>query len=165
MKRVMQIEVRAVDGDKPQIRGYAAVFNSLSEDLGGFREVIAPGAFRKALASDPDVLCVVNHSIDRLLGRMSNGTCRVSEDDKGLMFECDLPDTSDGRDVRELIKRGDMSQCSFGFQVDEDNWEEVPDEDDPEEMSIRRTVLSVRSLRDVSPVVTPAYPQTNVKAN
>lgn len=165
MERRMQIEVRAVEGDKPMIRGYAAVFNSLSEDLGGFRERIAPGAFKRALASNPDVLCLVNHSIDQMLGRTMNGTCRVKEDDKGLCFECDLPDTSAGRDVRALISRGDMSQCSFTFGIDEDTWDEEPDPDDPEQTMICRTVVSVRTLKDVSPVATPAYPQTAVKAN
>ena len=165
MKREMQIEVRAVEGDKPMLRGYAAVFNRLSDDLGGFRERIMPGAFKRALASNPDVLCLVNHDMRALLGRTMNGTCRVKEDDKGLCFECDLPNTSAGNDVRELIKRGDMSQCSFGFCVDEDDWDEEDDPENPEEKMICRTIRSVKSLKDVSPVVQPAYPQTVVKTS
>lgn len=160
----VKVEVRAAkadDGSKA-IEGYAAVFNSLSDDLGGFKEQIAPGAFTKALAGSPDVLCLVDHDSSRLLGRTASGTCTVEQDSSGLKFRCDLPNTREGNDLYELVKRGDVSQCSFSFSVDEDLWDEVTDEEEPDTSFIRRTLTSIRNLYDVSPVVKPAYAATSV---
>jgi HK97 family phage prohead protease len=158
----LKVEVRAAKDGSKAIEGYAAVFNSLSEDLGGFREQITPGAFTRALSDKPDVLCLVDHDSSRLLGRTSSGTCTVEQDDNGLKFRCDLPNTREGNDLHEMVKRGDISQCSFSFSVDEDTWDEATDPDDESKSFIRRTLTSVRKLYDVSPVVKPAYPATSV---
>lgn len=105
----------AADGKPAKITGYAAVFNSLSFDMGGFKERILPGAFSKSLASGADVRALVAHDNDKLLGRTSNGTLRLGENPKGLWFEVDLPDTSYARDLIVGIQRRDYAGASFGF--------------------------------------------------
>jgi HK97 family phage prohead protease len=159
-ERSIKVEVRAAMDDPNCIEGYAAVFDSMSEDLGGFRETIMPGAFKRALAESPDILCVVDHDSQRLLGRTSSGTCQIMEDDRGLRFRCNMPNTNLGRDMMALIARGDYSQCSFKFGMD-------PDDEEAEEWEeksgvIVRTIRSVALLGDVSPVLTPAYRATSV---
>jgi hypothetical protein len=109
-------------------------------------------------------MCLVNHSTDQLLGRTASGTCELDEDEEGLRYRCSMPDTSTGRDALELIRRGDLRGSSFSFSVDSDEWEEVADPDDEQNTIIRRTIISFRSLVDVSPVASPAYLQTSVKA-
>jgi uncharacterized protein len=162
-RRFAKVEIRAANDGRKTIEGYAAVFNSLSGDLGGFREQIAPGAFTRALAEKPDVLCLLNHDASQMLGRTASGTCEIEQDDTGLRFRCDMPDTTLGRDLYEQIKRGDISQCSFSFTCDDDEWDEMDDEQG--RSFVRRTVVGVRKLFDVSPVAMPAYPATSVSAN
>jgi uncharacterized protein len=140
---------------KPGIKGYAAVFNRLSEDLGGFRETILPGAFRDCLATKPDVRCLFNHNPNLVLGRTRAGTLTLAEDDIGLRFDCDLPDTQTARDLRASIQRGDVDQCSFGFYVKSQKWARSAGEDLVRE-------LHAVDLFDVSAVTYPAYPQTSV---
>tara|TARA_R100000406_G_scaffold65948_1_gene46571 strand:- start:2466 stop:4358 length:1893 start_codon:yes stop_codon:yes gene_type:complete len=144
---VQDLELR-MDGDKPTVVGYGAVFNSQSNDLGGFREFIAPGAFDGRL--EDDVRFLVNHDANLILARTTNGTLRLSVDEKGLRYEADLPNTSTARDLMELLKNGTISQSSFAFTVEEDSWE-VKDG-----MNIR-TIDKVSQLFDVSSVVFPAY--------
>jgi hypothetical protein len=148
--KAAEVRVSASGG----IAGYAAVFDQLSEDLGGFREKILPGAFSRCLGSDPDVRCLFNHNADIVLGRTKAGTLRLSEDRTGLYFDCDLPDTQAGRDVRASVKRGDITQCSFGFQTIGQNWKDN---------GTMRELTDVE-LFDVSPVTYPAYSQTSVSA-
>jgi HK97 family phage prohead protease len=151
-------EVRAkADGSKV-ITGYAAMFDSLSEDLGGFREVIKPGAFTKSLANGADVRALFNHDDNMVLGRTSAGTLRLTEDNIGLRFECDLPDTSYANDLHTSIKRGDINQCSFGFYCRADNW--IPTAQAPGTL---REVLEA-DVFDVSPVTFPAYQSTSLSA-
>src|SRR5437763_1584965 len=89
------IEVRAGEAGQPnKLVGYAAVYNSLSADLGGFKERIMPGAFKGSVAGSTDIRALVDHDSTKLLGRTSNGTLRVAEDQRGLRVEIDLPDTS-----------------------------------------------------------------------
>lgn len=145
-------------GDAPMFRGHAAVFDSESEDLGGFVETIARGAFRRALAADPDVRALFNHDSNYVLGRTTNGTLRLAEDPRGLVAEFDAPDTQYARDLRELVKRGDVNQMSFAFTVARDDWQERSDG------TIHRRVLEVDRLYDVSLVTTPAYPETSAEA-
>jgi uncharacterized protein len=156
-RNIELVELRVIDekDQKPKIRGYAAVFNNLSENLGGFREKIDPGAFKKSIESD-DIRALRNHNPDYVLGRNKAGTLTLSEDDKGLSIEIDPPDTTYARDLQESIKRGDISQMSFGFVTIKDDWQHEKGKD-----SIR-TLQEVR-LFDVSPVTYPAYPQTSVK--
>jgi uncharacterized protein len=138
------------------VSGYAAVFGVLSEDLGGFREQIAPGAFKKTIR-ESDVRLLWNHSDGEVLGRSRPGkssTLTLAEDASGLLFECPLPDTHRGRDVPELVRRGDVDQCSFGFLTIRDVWEYLENGD------VIRTLLEVR-LFDVSLVTFPAYAETS----
>ncbi len=150
----VQIRADAQDGHTPTLRGTAAVFDSMSEDLGGFREIIAPGAFRAAVNSS-DVRCLVNHDPNKILGRSTSGTLRLEETSAGLEFVCDLPDTTYARDLMESMKRGDISQCSFGFTVDEGGQRWAKGDD-----GWTRTITAIKRLYDVSPVTYPAYPET-----
>jgi len=148
-----EIEVRAVEGDEPPvIAGYAAVFEQLSEDLGGFREKIAPGAFAKSLGGD--VRALFNHDSNLILGRSKSGTLKLAEDSRGLRVEFTPPNTATARHVIEAIRRGDVDQMSFGFNTLADTWSEDRDG------KIVRTLNEVR-LFDVSVVTFPAYPQTD----
>ena len=144
-----QFELRE-DGDGMTFIGYAAKFNSPSEDLGGFVETIEPGAFRRSLRSRNDVKLLVNHDTGRVLASSRSGTMRLYEDETGLRVEASLPNTSDGRDMAELLKRGDLNKMSFGFAVQKDSWNNEMTE---------RTLKSVR-LFEVSIVAFPAYAAT-----
>lgn len=148
------VEIREVDG-KRRIAGHAAVFNKLSVDMYGFREQIAPGAFTDSLTGD--IRALWQHDSARVLGRTTAGTLTISEDNIGLAFEIDPPDTQDGRDALTLIGRGDIDQMSFGFRVmpDGDSWAEG------EGGTLIRTLKRV-SLIEVSPVTWAAYPDTDV---
>lgn len=144
------VEFRATpDGKKVKAAGYAAVFNKRSQNLGGFVEVVAPGAFKKTL-QEQDVRALFNHDPNALLGRSGSGTLTIEEDETGLAYEVTLPDTTVGRDVANLLERGDLAGSSFGFRTIEDDWGETE-----EEFPLR--TLKAVSLRDVGPVVFPAY--------
>lgn len=149
------LDLRLSDGDgdeEDRITGYAAVFNRWSEDLGMFKEKIAPGAFAKTIAEN-DVRALINHDPNLIIGRTKNKTLKLWEDDEGLGFEVKLPDTTYANDLRESIKRKDITQNSFGFKVIKDEWS-----DDG-----RKRVLHEVKLFDVSPVTFPAYKQTSLK--
>ena len=135
--------------------GHAAVFNSLSEDLGGFREKIMPNAFDDVL--DNDVRAYFNHDPNYLLGRVSAGTLRLSVDEKGLKYELDIPNTTAGRDLKENLKNGNITQSSFAFTLgkDGDSWERN------EEGGDIRIINKIDRLYDVSPVSLPAYPSAD----
>lgn len=155
-RRTFEIpELRIADeGDGPRVTGYAAVFDQWSENLGGFREKIEPGAFAGAVGGD--VRALWNHNADYVLGRTASGTLRLSEDDHGLAFEVEPPDAQWARDALATMRRGDVNQMSFGFETVRDHWEQGEDGE------AKRTLLEVR-LHDVSPVTFPAYPQTNAQ--
>jgi HK97 family phage prohead protease len=150
-QRAYEGELKAV-ADSRTVEGYASVFNSMSEDLGGFREIILPGAFSEVL--DNDVRALYNHDINYLLARTASGTLELWEDDKGLGYRFEMPNTSYGNDMLELFKRGDLSQSSFGFTVEKDSWK-------MENGQHVRYIERVGSLFDVSPVVYPAYSQAS----
>ncbi len=116
---VRDVEARA-DGDGMRLSGYAAVFNDSSVPL-PFKESIAPGAFRKTLSETPDVRLLINHE-GLPLARTKNGTLKLEEDERGLRFDADLADTQEGRDIYELVKRGDVDQMSFAFRVIRQKW-------------------------------------------
>lgn len=145
-------EVRAA-GEGRKLQGYAALYNSETKIPGLGREVIRPGAFTRALREGQDVRLLVNHEPSQILARTRNGTLRLREDERGLAFEADLPDTQLARDVLELVRRGDLSQMSFAFRVKRDNWS-------PDGL---RELLDV-DLFDVSVVTYPAYEETTVTA-
>lgn len=142
------VELR--DGETgPVAYGYAARFDTLSQNLGGFVERIAPGTFTKTIA-EADVRALFNHDANFVLGRNRSNTLRLTEDENGLAYEIDLPDTTAGRDVQSLLARGDVTGSSFGFRTITDEWGET-DEGFP-----LRTLRTV-ALRDVGPVTFPAY--------
>lgn len=153
-----QGEVRAIapaDGASgpPKIAGYAAVFNTRSELIGGmFYEEIAPGAFDDVLGQD--VRGLFNHDRNYLLGRTASGTLRLSVDSRGLAYEIDPPDSQTVRDlVLAPLARGDMSGSSFTFRIADggESWRE-------EGGAVIRTITRIAELRDVGPVAFPAYP-------
>ncbi len=147
------LEVRG-EGETKTLVGYAAKFGVRSEDLGGFVESIAPGAFDRAISEGHDVRALWNHNADVVLGRTKAGTLRLFVDEVGLKIETDLPDTQAARDLRVSVARGDVSQMSFGFRTKGDEWRT--------EDGVPYRTLTDLDLFDVSPVTYPAYPQTEV---
>ncbi len=146
------VEIRAVEAKK-QVRGYAAKFNTLSENLGGFKERIAPGFFDEVLAND--VRALFNHDPNLILGRSTKGTLRLGVDETGLFYEYDDPATSYSQDLVRSLERGDVDQSSFAFTVKEDRWDKM-------DGVWVRTLLKGQNLYDVSPVTYPAYADTSV---
>jgi HK97 family phage prohead protease len=142
------------EGDEMSLVGYAALFNSRSENLGGFTEVIAPGAFARSLKSRNDIKLLWNHDTSAVLGSTRAGTLNLYEDEKGLRVEATLPNTTHGRDARELIKRKDVTGFSFGFTIPGRGGDEWNAE------GTERTLKSVR-LHEVSLTPFPAYTATN----
>ncbi|WP_043466519.1 HK97 family phage prohead protease [Kitasatospora sp. MBT66] len=148
-------EIRSADdGTGPVMVGYAAKFNTRSQDLGGFVETIAPGTFSRAIEEAHDVRALINHDPNLVIGRTVAGTLRLIQDEIGLRYEVDLPDTSAGRDLSESLRRGDISQSSFGFRVLDADWSLDTDGRD------LRTIRDL-ALFDVSPVTYPAYLDTD----
>ena len=146
------IDVRTNDGEPTKIVGHAAVFDILSEELGFYREKIAPGAFAKTI-EDADVRALFNHDPNLVLGRTKSGTLSLAEDERGLAVEITPPATQWARDLIEVMRRGDVDQMSFGFSIVEEGWEGDP------ENPIR--ILKEVRLFDVSVVTFPAYPATD----
>ena len=152
-------ELRVVDsisepGVEPAIEGYASVFDSWSEELGGnspFRERVVKGAFEETIQRD-DIRALFNHDPNYVLGRNVAGTLTLEEDDKGLKVRIVPPNTQWAKDLLISIKRGDITQMSFGFTVILDRWSYEDNID-------VREILKVK-LFDVSPVTFPAYTQT-----
>lgn len=182
-RRVNATEVRASGSKEMRVSGYAARYNSLSNKLGGekgthtFRERIASGAFNRILKTKPDVVMLLNHDPNYPLGRTSAGTLTLRSDDKGLCFDCLLPNTQAGRDTHESVKRGDLKACSFAFNLGErmDDWTEEEEIEDEKDLGIRgkakraatciiRTIRDFSSLLDCSVVTYPAYASTSVDA-
>jgi len=145
---------RRGDKDSRTIRGYAAVFDSKSKNLGWFREKIDRNAFEDSDMTD--VVAVLNHDFNILFARSSSKTLSLGVDDKGLYYEFDAPNTTTGNDLLEMVSRGDINKSSFQFIVSRDLWEQ--DDEDGE----IRTILAVKRVIDVSPVTFAAYPDTSV---
>lgn len=153
-------EARA-EGSEFRIQGHAAVFDRLSQDLGGFVERISRGAFTKTI-QEADVRALFNHDASLILGRTKTPdgkppTLRLAEDGQGLAYDVTMPDTSYARDLMVSIERGDITQSSFGFRVIDDSWDRTDD-------GFPRRTLREISLQngDVSPVTYPAYLATDV---
>ncbi len=151
------VELRIKESENGSvIEGHAAVFDSWSETLGGifpFKEIVRKGAFSKSIGTD-DIRALFNHDPNYVLGRNRSGTLELTEDDVGLKVRISPPDTSWARDVQTSIKRGDITQMSIGFLVEEDDWRTEKG------MDIRE--LRQVKLFDVSPVTFPAYTSTDV---
>ncbi len=157
MNEQPRLELRS-EQDKPgRVIGYAAVFGKASVDLGGFTEIIERGAFTDTLADGHDVRALIDHDHSRLLGRTTANTLKLAEDDTGLRFEFELPDTSYARDLRVMLDRGDVAGCSFGFRVPEggEQWLTTGDG-----KAVRK--LNKVSLREVTITSIPAYPDAGV---
>ena len=153
-----QVEVRDGEPGKPaRIVGHAAVFNSWSEDLGGYRERIAPGAFRKTV-QESDIRALWNHDPNFVLGRTKSSTLSLHEDKKGLLIEITPPDTQLVRDlVLEPMRRGDVDQASFAFRAIAEEMSAGPNR-----AGLYERTLQEMQLFDVSPVTFPVYSQTDM---
>lgn len=147
-------ELRAISPGK--LAGYAAVYNSQSQDLGGFVERILPGAFKRTLTKPDHIRALLEHDPQRLLGRVGSRTLTLAEDSKGLRFELSLPDTSYARDLGALVERGDISGCSFGFRVPAggDHWELYSGQ-------LTRDLVAI-DLQEITITGNPAYLDTTV---
>jgi uncharacterized protein len=150
-RRFINQEFRVSQAGEPAtIGGYAAVFDSNSEDM-GFTETIDPHAFDSVMSSNPDVRCLWNHDPNHVLGRTTSGTLKLSIDARGLAYECETPDTQFANDLMVSMRRKDITGSSFGFIAKRDQWTEMPDG------SIQRRILEFDQLLDVSPVTFPAF--------
>lgn len=150
----VRVEVRAGSDGGMTIGGYAAKYDRMSQNLGGFVERIAPGFFNKSRGDGwPGVIARYNHNDNMMLGTSAAGTLRLATDEVGLDYAVDLPQSR--ADVYELVQRGDVRQSSFAFQVYDEEWT-TTDQNFP-----MRTLVSGR-LIDVAPVNTPAYEDTSV---
>lgn len=148
--------VKRAEGDSRRVEGVAVVFNQWSEDLGGFREKIAPGALDGVIARS-DIFALLDHDRSRgILGRSKRGdqvSLQLDVRDDGLHYAFEAPETDLGNEVLSCLQRGEIGGSSFAFTVLEDAWERVGDE-------YQRTIMKIDELYDVSPVYSPAYSQT-----
>jgi HK97 family phage prohead protease len=146
----------AADGSRT-ISGYAIRYNEPSVDLGGFTEIVAPGAVTESLKRNPSVLCLRDHDPSLLMGRTTAKTLTLTEDANGLLFLCKLPTTASANDLAESIDRGDLDGVSFGFSVPNggDKWS------NDGSGNVVRTLLKI-DLAEISPCSFPAYPSTSV---
>lgn len=152
-------ELRA-GGDSRKIEGRSIVFNSLSQDFGGWKEKISPDAISDEIINASDILFLLNHSDSRgILGRKRKGSGSLSTEirEDGVYFSFDAPQTSLGDELLEYLRRGDITQCSFAFTVDDDDWKEQ------EDGTYIRTIKKFHKIYDMSAVYTPAYTDTEVK--
>jgi len=153
---VTELRIESQDDGLTVIEGHAAIFDSLSQDLGflfPFKERIQKGAFKDSVERD-DIRALWNHDPNYVLGRNRSGTLELKETGKGLKVRIHPPDTQWAKDLTQSIQRGDVSQMSFGFLVEKESWV-VEDGQDV------RTLERVK-LFDVSPVTFPAYLETDV---
>lgn len=137
------------------ISGYAAVFNQLSLNLGGFREVIRPGAFKGTLERGADVRALFNHDPSKILGRTKAGTLKLKEDRHGLWFELQPAVTPTTKEVVANLRAGNLDGCSFAFRALKDHWRAQGGENVRELVEV--------DLQDISIVTFPAYPATSVQ--
>jgi uncharacterized protein len=160
---VEPIELEERSAASPTIKGISPPFNSKSEDLGNFREVFAPTAFDKVVGrhkNDPrggmDVVALFDHE-GQPIGRTTNDTLKLAISERGLAYSISPPDTTLGRDIITLVRRGDLYGASFAFSVAPggESWTQEADG------SAVRTVSEVGALYDVSVVTRPAYPQSS----
>ena len=152
-KRIFNIETRvdSTDDGRDLVVGHASVYDSRSNNLGGFYEYIERGAFTEELIANSDVRALINHDPNLILARNTSGTLNLTADERGLKYEFEMPETSYGKDLAISMKRGDITQSSFAFTVAEDDWSTDADGNNI------RTIKKIDRLYDVSPVTYPAY--------
>ena len=152
-KRIFNIETRVDTNEegKDLVVGHASVYDSRSNNLGGFYEFIDRGAFTEELIANSDVRALINHDPNLILARNTSGTLKLTADERGLKYEFEMPETSYGKDLAISMKRGDITQSSFAFTVAEDDWSTDADGNNI------RTIKKIDRLYDVSPVTYPAY--------
>ena len=144
------------DGEDLKIKGYFAVFNSIYDIGAGMSEEVAPGAFSETLSGD--IRALVNHDTTLVLGRTSAHTLELREDTRGLWGSISInPNDTDAMNLYQRVKRGDVSQCSFGFDILEEDTEIRENGD------VHWTIKKVR-LYEVSCCTFPAYESTNISA-
>jgi len=139
-----------------RLEGFAAVFDCLSRDLGGFHERIQRGAFSRTLADADNILALYDHDQKSVLGRVGSGTLRLKETERGLWFEVDLPPTQTAKDLSALVERRDITGASFAFSVPMggDFWSELNGKP-------LRSLLDV-TLHEITVTSNPAYVDTTV---
>jgi len=151
----VEFMTREEEGNK-SIEGYFAVFNSVYDIAPGMSESIAPGAFSKSLAGD--IRALVNHDTSLVLGRTKAGTLVLREDSRGLWGHIDInPNDVAAMDLYARVQRGDVDQCSFGFEI------RSQDTDIKEDGSIHWTLTEIE-LYEVSCCTFPAYEETSISA-
>ena len=152
-KRIFNIETRvdSTEDGRDLVVGHASVYDSRSNNLGGFYEFIERGAFTEELITNSDVRALINHDPNLILARNTSGTLNLTADERGLKYEFEMPETSYGKDLAISMKRGDITQSSFAFTVAEDDWST-----DDEGNNIR-TIKKIDRLYDISAVTYPAY--------
>ena len=160
-KRIYNVETRVetTEDNKEVVVGYGSIFNSRSENLGGFYEYIAPEAITSDTIVASDVRALINHDPNLILARSKNGegNLKLSVDETGLRYEFNIPETSYGKDLAINLKNGNISQSSFAFTIakDGDNWTT-----DAEGRDIR-TITKIDRLYDISSVTYPAYSEAS----
>ncbi len=155
-QEIRSFELRAAAGDDFALEGTAVSYDCLSQDLGGFRERIMPGAFARSIKAGADVKCLLNHDANVVLGRTKSGTLTLQDSNSGLRFRCQLDRSNSAhQNVFQMVKRRDLSECSFAFVVPQggDAFDEVTQGG---QRVMRRTIKDA-DLRDVSVVTYPAY--------
>jgi HK97 family phage prohead protease len=153
----VQFRENNIPGSIGTLSGYITVWNSDSVDLGGFHEQIQKGAFTNTLKTNyEEIVCLKNHNTDILLGRLSSGTLKLTEDETGLAYELLLPDTEEGRSLKTMTEREDYKGCSFGFKVIGEEWSEREDG--------AFCLITEVDLFEVSVAVSfPAYPASTMQ--
>jgi uncharacterized protein len=156
-----KVQIRALE-DQPEeesrtIEGYAFKYEVWSRLINGwFYEKIARGFLDDIRLNEADILALFNHNYDKVLARTISRTLDLVNDETGLLYRFEAPNTTTGNDLLESVRRGDIQHSSFGFIVKEDKWEYDDDDND------KRTLIKAESITDVSPVTQPAYLDTTV---
>lgn len=154
-QRIFRPEYRETDNESRGI-GHFLVFNQETELWPGFREKVDPGALDGVMNDDVRVL--VNHDSNLIIARTKAGTAKLSKDEVGGVIEWTFPDTTAGRDLKENMRNGNIDGMSFGFTVKEDRLDR-----NKQTGEVTRTILKLERLYDASPVVFPAYTQTDTQ--
>lgn len=150
-----EFKTRSDEDGKPYISGYFSVFNSEYEIWPGAVEMVAETAFDEALSAD--IRCLIDHETRLVLGRNKAGTLELKTDSRGLWGEVEInPKDQDAMNLYERVKRGDVDQCSFGFEILDEEFQDLGD-------TVRWIIRKVK-LYEVSVVTFPAYEETSVTA-